>query len=270
MNNIQKSTATIQNALPDFKPKIAVILGSGLGKVTDIMDVQATIGYSALSGFPQTNVAGHDGTALLGTVAGKHALFLKGRKHLYEGNAIESLKTMIRTVKSLGVPNLMLTNAAGSLIKSYGPGSLIAISDHINLTGTNPLIGNNDEEWGSRFPPMENAWDSDLRQNLMNAANKASISMGQGVYCQFLGPTFETPAEIGMARAIGADLVGMSTVTENIIARHCGLKCVGISAVTNLAAGMSDTTLSHDQTLEGAAKAEQAMATVIKEFIAQL
>ena len=132
MNNIQKSTATIQNALPDFKPKIAVILGSGLGKVTDIMDVQATIGYSALSGFPQTNVAGHDGTALLGTVAGKHALFLKGRKHLYEGNAIESLKTMIRTVKSLGVPNLMLTNAAGSLIKSYGPGSLIAISDHIN------------------------------------------------------------------------------------------------------------------------------------------
>ena len=270
MNDIQKSTATIQKSYPDFKPEIALILGSGLGKVTDIMDVQATIGYSDLAGFPQTRVIGHEGSALLGSVAGKQALFLKGRKHLYEGNAVDSLKTMIRTIKALGIQTLMLTNAAGSLIQSYGPGYLMAISDHINLTGTNPLVGDNDDEWGPRFPPMENAWDENLRRDLLQAANKAGISMGEGVYCQFLGPTFETTAEIGMARAIGADLVGMSTVTENIIARHCGLKCVGVSAVTNLAAGMGDTALSHDQTLDGAAKAEQDMATLIKSFIAQL
>lgn len=270
MSNIEKSIAVIKAALPDFKPHIAVTLGSGLGTVTDIMDVRAEISYGDLPGFPQTKVAGHDGKLIAGTVHGKNVIFLKGRKHLYEGGAIDPLKTMIRTLKALETDIFMLTNAAGSLIKSYGPGSLVAIRDHINMTGTNPLAGDNDDEWGPRFPPMENAWDADSRRLLMKAANSAGISLGEGVYCQFLGPTFETPAEIGMARAIGADLVGMSTVAENIIARHCGLKCVGVSAVTNLAAGMGDTALSHDQTLEGAKLAEQKMARLIGAFIETL
>lgn len=267
MSNIEKSIAVFQTALPDFKPHIAITLGSGLGAVTNIMDVRAEISYSDLPGFPQPRVAGHDGKLIAGTVHGKNVIFLKGRKHLYEGDAIAPLKTMIRTLKALDTDILMLTNAAGSLIKSYGPGSLVAIRDHINMTGANPLAGDNDDKWGPRFVGMDNAWDEDRRHLLMKAANNAGISLGEGIYCQFLGPTFETPAEIGMARAIGADLVGMSTVTENIIARHCGLKCIGVSAVTNLAAGMGDTALSHDQTLEGAKLAEQKMATLIDAFI---
>jgi xanthosine phosphorylase len=267
MSDIEKAAGLIRAKLPGFAPKLAVILGSGLGAVADLIEEQARTPYTDLPGFPRPAVAGHEGLMRLGTVGGVPVIFLKGRVHLYEGGDFAPLRNMIRTLKKLGVENLFITNAAGSLMREYGPGSVVAIRDHINLTGTNPLMGPNDDEWGPRFPPMENAWDADLRARLLAAAKKAGVDLGTGVYCQFLGPTFETPAEIGMAKAIGADLVGMSTVTDNIIARHCGLKCVGVSAVTNLAAGMGEEALSHEQTLDGAKLAEQKMAQIVKGFI---
>jgi xanthosine phosphorylase len=228
------------------------------------------IPYGDLPGFPKTGVVGHEGSLRIGTVNGVPLIFLKGRKHLFEGpaEAAAALKNMIRTLKSAGVEILFLTNAAGSLRKEYPPGALVAIADHINLTGFNPLAGPNDDEWGPRFPPMDNAWDAGLRARLMAAGKRAGVKpLGEGVYCQLLGPTFETPAEIKMIKALGADTVGMSTAVENIIARHCGLKCVGVSAVTNLAAGMGDVPLSHEQTLEGAKLAESRMAALVGAFM---
>jgi xanthosine phosphorylase len=267
MSDIEKSAKVIQNALPGFKAPIAVMLGSGLGAVADLLNEEASIPYTDLPGFPQPTVAGHEGSICLGNIDGAPVYFLKGRQHLYEGEGTDALKVMIRTLKTLGVNALFLTNAAGSLIKSYGPGSLVAIRDHINLTGTNPLAGANDDEWGPRFVDMSCAWSEELNKLLMKSADDAGISLGSGTYACFLGPTFETPAEITMAKAIGADLVGMSTVPENIIARHCGMECAGVSAVTNLAAGMADYDLSHEQTLEGAAMAEENMAKLVHLFV---
>lgn len=267
--HIKDAAAFIQSELPGFSPKIAVILGSGLGAVADLLDEKARIPYTDLPGFPRPTVAGHEGLMRLGTVGSTDVIFMKGRVHLYEGTGVEPLKVMIRTLKTLGIENLVLTNAAGSLQRDYPAGSLMAITDHINLSGTNPLLGLNDDEWGPRFQPMEDAWNPELREKLFAAASATNIRLGQGVYAHFLGPTFETPAEIRMAKTIGADLVGMSTVPENIIANHCGLKVVGCSAVTNLGAGMDqDEKLSHDHTLVGAAKAEKDMAKLLGRFIA--
>jgi xanthosine phosphorylase len=268
---IEKAAGIIRQKANGKTPKIALTLGSGLGAVADLMQDAVVIPYAALPGFPQTGVAGHEGSLLLGAVDGAPVIFLKGRKHLYEGAdaAVDATKIVIRTLKTLGVEILFLTNAAGSLRAEYPPGSLVAIADHINLTGVNPLAGPNDEEWGPRFLSMDNAWDAALRAALMAAGAKAGVSpLGEGVYCQLLGPTFETPAEIRMLKAIGADTVAMSTAAENIIARHCGLKCVGVSAITNLAAGMGNEPLSHEQTLAGAKLAEHNMAKLVRAFIA--
>ena len=265
--NIQDCAAVIRKKRPGFAPKVAVVLGSGLSAVADLMKEEALISYTELPGFPRPTVAGHEGSLRLGTVEGVPAAFLKGRAHLYEGVGADPLKVMIRTLKTLGTEILFLTNAAGSLRHEYGPGSVVAISDHINLTGVNPLAGPNEDEWGPRFPPMGDAWDPVLRATLIREAKADGAAIGEGVYAQFMGPTFETPAEIRMAKAIGADLVGMSTVAENIIARHCGLKCVGASAVTNLAAGLGDEPLDHEHTLKNARLAEDKMAMAVRGFI---
>lgn len=271
MSLIEQAAVKITEAAGDLNPKLALTLGSGLGAVADLLEETASLSYEDLPGFPKPGVAGHAGELKIGHVAGVPAIFLKGRQHYYEGHGFDALKVMIRALKAAGVETLFLTNAAGSLRAEYPPGALVAISDHINLTGTNPLIGPNDDEWGPRFVSMDNAWDNDLRARLLEAGKAAGVTpLGSGVYCQFAGPTFETPAEIGMARAIGADTVGMSTVVENIIARHCGLDVMGVSAITNLAAGMNDEPLSHDQTLRGAKLAEQNMAKLVEAFLDQL
>lgn len=267
MSDIKKSAAIIRERLPGFTPKLAVVLGSGLGMVADLLEEKAQISYTDLPGFPRPTVAGHEGNMRLGTVGGVPVVFLKGRVHLYEGTGAEPMKVMIRTLKEIGVEMLFLTNAAGSLMMDYGPGSVVAITDHINLTGINVLSGHNDDEWGPRFVPMDDAWDKPGIALLKQAAQKANVNMGQGVYAQFLGPTFETPAEVRMAGIMGAQLVGMSTAAENILAAHCGLKCVGVSAVTNYAAGLSDDPLSHEHTLIGAEKAAQNMANLVRSFI---
>jgi xanthosine phosphorylase len=267
MTEIEKSAKIIQEKAETLSPRLAVMLGSGLGAVADLIEEICSVPYAELPGFPRPTVAGHEGSIKIGHVGDTAVYFLKGRQHLYEGEGAQGLKTIIRTLKTLGVTTLFLTNAAGSARAEYPPGSVVAITDHINLTGTNPLIGPNDDNWGPRFPDMHNAWDSELRENLIACAKEEDIKLGTGIYACFLGPTFETPAEVSFAKTVGADLVGMSTVAENIIARHCGMKCVGVSAVTNLAAGMSDVPLSHDQTLEGAALAEKNMARLVKSFI---
>ena len=271
MTDIEKSAEIIRKKLPGFAPKLALVLGSGLGAVADLLEEQTRIAYTDLPGWPRPSVQGHEGLMRLGTVAGVPVMFLKGRVHLYEGAAgFAPLKTMIRTIKALGIENLFLTNAAGSLNPAYGPGSVVAITDHINFTGMNPLAGPNDDEWGPRFFDMSDAWNKQLRTTLMGAAKKAGVDLGTGVYCQFTGPNFETPAEIKMAATMGAHLVGMSTAVDNIVAHHCGLKCVGVSAVTNLGAGMSDEVLSHDHTMAMAALAQDKMAQVVKAFISGL
>lgn len=267
MSDVKRAVEIIRKALPDFQAKIAVVLGSGLGAVANLMHEKASIPYTDLPGFPQPTVAGHEGTMQLGHVDDIPVIFMKGRVHLYEGVGVESLKTMVRTLKALEIDALFLTNAAGSTNPEWGPGSLVAVKDHLNLTGTNPLAGPNDDEWGPRFPPMSNAWDADLRSLLIQEGIAADITLGEGVFGGFLGPTFETPAEVQMAKILGADTVGMSMVAENIVANHCGLKCVGCSAITNLAEGLNDEPLSHEQTLEGAKLAEKKMARLIRAFI---
>ena len=269
-DHIANAAAAIHAKSSGLSPKTAVILGSGLGAVADLLQEKAAIPYTALSGFPQPGVEGHEGSFRIGTVGKTPVYFLKGRVHLYEGKGSDELKVIIRTLKTLGVETLIVTNAAGGLNADLGPGTLMAIEDHLNMTGTNPLMGANDDNWGPRFPSMENAWDADLREQLFNAAKKSGVTLYKGVYCSFLGPTFETPAEVRMARILGADAVGMSTVADNIIARHAGLKCVGISVIVNRAAGMGFEVPSHEQTLKGAAMAETGMAKLLEVFISSL
>lgn len=267
MTDIENSARLIHSKAPDVKAKIAVMLGSGLGAVADLMKEEITVPYADLPGFPQPTVASHEGSLRIGYVGDTPAYFLKGRQHLYEGKGTDGIKTVIRTLKRCGIEILVLTNAAGSLMPEYGPGAVVAIRDHINLSGHNPLTGPNEDELGPRFPDMGNCWDRELRAKLADCAGAEDIDLGEGVYAYFAGPTFETPAEIKMAGTLGADLVGMSTVPENILATHCGLKCVGISAVTNMAAGMSDEILSHEHTMDNAKKAEGHMALLLKVFL---
>jgi xanthosine phosphorylase len=267
-NDIQLATDLIKNKLDGLSPKIAMILGSGLGELADELTDAVVISYADLPGFPKPSVAGHAGEMHIGKLNGVPVICLKGRVHLYEGlDKIDNLKVMIRTLKSVGVDVLALTNAAGSFHENNPVGTPVLITDHINFQGTNPLIGPNQDEWGPRFPGMDDAWNTDLQDIMREAAKASDIYLGEGVYLAVMGPTFETPAEIKMMKTLGADLVGMSTVAENIIARHCGLKVVGLSAVTNLAAGMSDVELSHDQTLDGAAVAKPQMKALFREFV---
>ena len=268
--DIRKSAEVIRGLIKNLNPKIAVVLGSGLGGLADRVHGAVEIPYSVLPGFPRPSVHGHEGKLVAGTVEGVPVIFLKGRVHLYEGVGPAPIKVMVRTLKTLGIETLFLSNAAGSLRAEAPAGGLIAIADQLNLTGVNALVGPNDDDWGPRFPPMDNAYDSDLRAILMNAAKKLNIPMIEGVYAGFMGPTFETHAEVRMAKTLGADSVGMSTVAECIVARHCGIKVVGCSAVTNMAAGMGTEELSHDQTIEWAAVAGEKLSHVVVQFLQDL
>ena len=238
----------------DFSPQIAIVCGSGLGQLADLLSDVVAISYTDLPGFPSCSVDGHAGQLLLGTLAGCKVACLQGRTHFYEGVAIEVMRTPLRTMRKLGCETVLITNSSGSLQLENPPGSLVLVRDHINLQFDNPLIGENDSEFGPRFVAMDNAYDSDLRAMLQAAAKQLGGSgLSEGVYIGVSGPSFETPAEIEAFRRLGADLVGMSTVADVIIARHCGLKVATISVVTNLAAGMHHQSLSHTETLSAAA-----------------
>jgi xanthosine phosphorylase len=248
-------------------PRIGMVLGSGLGAVADAVEDAEVVGYEALPGFPRTCVAGHAGRAVLGRIGDVPVAVLQGRAHVYEGAALERLRNPVRALRAAGAEVLVLTNAAGSLRREVGPGRLMAIADHINLTGVNVLVGPNEDALGPRFPSLRDAYDRELRTELHAAADELDISLAEGVYLAVSGPSFETPAEIRAFRRLGADAVGMSTVHETIAARHCGLRVAAVSAITNLAEGMSERPLSHEQTLRDAARAATDLAPLLVGFV---
>jgi xanthosine phosphorylase len=252
------------------QPRVGVVLGSGLGAVADAVQDAVTIGYEELPGFPRPTVHGHAGRAVLGRLRGVPVCVLMGRAHLYEGGDPAPRVTPVRTLAAAGAEVLVLTNAAGSLRPEVGPGHLMAISDHINLTGHNPLVGPNDEAIGPRFPSLANAYDADLRAQMHAVAGELGIDLAEGVYLAVSGPSFETPAEIRAFATMGADAVGMSTVHETILARHAGMRVAAVSAISNLAEGLSDVPLSHEQTLADAQRAAGDLARLLEGFVGRL
>jgi xanthosine phosphorylase len=251
-------------------PRVAVVLGSGLGGVADAIEDAVAVSYEDLPGFPRPGVAGHAGRAVLGSVAGIPVAALQGRAHLYEGGDSDALRVPVRALRAAGASILILTNAAGSLRPDVGPGRLMAITDHINLTGMNLLIGPNDDALGPRFPALRDAYDPKLRETLNESARALEIPLAEGVYLAVSGPSFETPAEIRAYRTLGADAVGMSTVQETILARHCGLRVAAISVITNLAEGMSDEELSHEQTLRAAGLGAEDLTRLLLDVIPRM
>jgi xanthosine phosphorylase len=249
--------------LADHRPRVGIVLGSGLGAVADAVQDPTVIPYDKLPGFPRPTVEGHMGRAVLGTIAGVPVAVLQGRAHVYEGGDLEAIRAPVRALRAAGAEILVLTNAAGSLREEVGPGRLMAISDHINMTGVSILAGPNDDAIGPRFPSLRDAYDPELRAQLHAAARELDVPLAEGVYLAVAGPAFETPAEIRAFRTLGADAVGMSTVHETVVARHAGMRVAAISAITNLAEGMGDEPLSHEQTLRDAARAAEGLATLI-------
>jgi len=251
-------------------PRVGVVLGSGLGAVADAVEDPVVVGYGELPGFPRPTVSGHAGQAVLGSIGGVPVAVLQGRAHLYEGGSVDALRAPVRVLRAAGASVLVLTNAAGSLRPEVGAGSLMAITDHINMTGVNLLAGPNNDSIGPRFPSLRDAYDPGLLDLLRASAAELGVDLAEGVYVAVMGPTFETPAEIRAYRTMGADAVGMSTVQETIIARHCGLRVAAVSMITNLAEGMTDEPLSHEQTLRAAQEGAGDMARLLLNFIPRL
>jgi xanthosine phosphorylase len=253
-----------------FTPTVALILGSGLGVLAEQMTDAVSVNFDALPGFPISTVHGHASELVLGTLSGVPVACMKGRGHFYEGYGMGVMTSAIRTLKLLGCETLFVTSAAGSLHLDVGPGSLVTLTDHINFLPGTPLIGANDERFGPRFFSMANAYDSDLRALLQQTAAGAGIKLHEGVFVACPGPNFETAAEIRAMARLGADVVGMSVVPEVLSARHCGIKVVALSVITNLAEGLGDIELSHEQTLKYAALGSSEMATLILGFLARV
>ena len=250
---LQQAFDFIQTKLPVFNASVGMILGSGLGCITDDMTIQARIPYHEIPGFCTSEVDGHASELVFGEYQGVSVVCMSGRIHLYEGADFAQVALPIRLMKLLGVKHLLISNAAGSLISGATPGDVVMIKDHINFQINSPLVGPNDNDMGPRFVPMENAYDAATRHKFNRIAVDFGIEMHEGVYIGVLGPQFETPAEIRAFKLLGADLVGMSTVPEVIVARHCGLKVTAISAVTNMASGVSSSEVNHDDVLKYAA-----------------
>jgi len=265
-----EAAATVLAARAPAPPRVGVVLGSGLGAVAEAVEDPVVVSYDELPGFPQPTVAGHAGQAVLGRISGVPVAVLQGRAHLYEGGDVETLRTPVRALKAAGAEILVVTNAAGSLRSDVGPGRLMAITDHINLTGFNVLSGPNDEAIGPRFPPMGDAYDPALLGELRATAGELGIPHAEGVYLAVSGPSFETAAEIRAFGVLGADAVGMSTVHETTLARHCGLRVLAVSVITNYAEGLSDEPLSHEQTLRDAEGAAGDLARLLLGVIERI
>lgn len=251
-------------------PRVAVVLGSGLGAFADALTEASVIPYAAIPGWPLSTAVGHAGKLVAGLLDGLSVAALSGRVHLYEGYTARQVVFGVRTLATLGIESLVLTNAAGAVNQSYRPGQLVLISDHINLTGQNPLTGPNDETWGPRFPDMSQAYPDSYREIARAAGREMGMELAEGVYAALAGPSYETPAEIRYLRAIGADLVGMSTVPETIAANHMGMKVLGISCVTNMAAGVTDRKLDHNEVLETGERAKDSMIGLLKRLLPRL
>lgn len=245
----------------------AIVTGTGLGALVAGLESAVTVPYGEIPGFPPPGVSGHGGRLHGGHLAGRRVLVFEGRAHAYESGNAAVMRMPLSVARVLGVDTLLLTNAAGSLLPEIGPGRLVALSDHINLSGLNPLIG---EPSDARFVPMVGAYDAELRRHLAEAARACGIPLSEGIYAWFSGPSFETPAEVRMAGRLGADLVGMSTVPETILARFLGLRVAALSVVTNLGAGISDGDPHHDETKSAAAGASEDLAHLVTAFVQRL
>jgi purine-nucleoside phosphorylase len=267
--SVDAAVARIREA-SGLAPTVGVVLGSGLGGLADELAHRVEIPYGDIPGWPASTAIGHAGVLVLGSVAQVPVAVLKGRAHLYEGTTADRAVFGVRVLARLGVRTLVVTNAAGAIDETLEPGQLVLISDHVNLQGTSPLVGPNDDTLGPRFPDMSDAYDPELRAAAREAAGRLGIEVGEGVYAAWLGPQFETPAEIRFMRAIGASLAGMSTVPEVIAARHMGLRCLGISVVTNLAAGVGEGKLGHEEVLAVGAEAQPRLTALLRELLPAL
>lgn len=266
---IRQAAAYIESKIT-VKPEVGLILGSGLGILADLIENGVTIPYHDIPHFPVSTVEGHAGELIIGEIAGRCVVMMKGRFHMYEGYSSQVTAVPVRVMKLLGVTTLLVTNAAGGVNTNYEAGDLMLIKDHINFQGSNPLIGPNDPAWGVRFPDMSDAYTSRIRAMVKETAAAQQIPLQEGVYAAFTGPNYETPAEIRMMRTMGADAVGMSTVAEVIAARHAGLAVLGISCISNMAAGILDQPLSHDEVMETTERVKDKFLRLVLAMIPQL
>lgn len=271
MTNLEKVDAAVDAVRRRSRmvPDVAIVLGSGLGDLADAVSKPTRIPYADVPGFPAPGVAGHKGELVAGTLEGVPVLMQSGRFHLYEGHPIETTALPVRVFARLGIRTLVVTNAAGGIRSTFRPGTLMLIADHVNLMFRNPLIGAA-LEGEERFPDMSDPYDRELRQAARDVARERRIALDEGVYVGLLGPSYETPAEIRMLQRFGVDAVGMSTVPEVIVARARGIKCLGFSTITNLAAGISPTALSHQEVLEVGRQVGDALGAIVQGVVARL
>ena len=253
-----------------LEPVVGVVLGSGLGGFAAALDDPVEVPYAEIPGWPVATAIGHAGTLVLGRFAGEAMAVMRGRAHLYEGLSPGQVVFGVRVLGRLGVKTLVLTNAVGGIRDDLGPGRLLLVSDHLNLQASSPLIGPNDEALGPRFPDLSDAYDPTLRLAAREAAARLGIELTEGVYAAWLGPAFETPAEIRMLRALGADVVGMSLVPEVLAARHMGIRCLALSLVTNRAAGLQAEAIDHEAVLAVGASAQVELAALLRELVPTL
>ena len=264
---VQAAAAFVRERFP-AAPEIAIVLGSGLGDFASHVGEPVVLPYETVPTWPPARTIGHAGKLVIGRVRGRQVAVLSGRAHYYEGNPMANVVFATRVMGALGVKTLLLTNAAGGINTSFSQGALMVIDDHINLVGTNPLIGPNDERFGPRFPDMTEVYSQRLRAVADRAAERNGLALAHGIYVGLHGPSYETPAEIRFLRAIGADAVGMSTVAEAIAARHVGMEVLGISCITNMAAGVLPQPLNHAEVMETAQRVRGAFIALLEEIVA--
>lgn len=253
----------------DFVPEIGIVLGSGLGEMAERFG-EISVPYSKIPDFVPSTVQGHKGALVFANVLGRKVVMMQGRNHYYEGHSMEQITYPVKVLKELGVKTIILTNAAGAVNKTFKPGDLMIITDHINFMGSNPLIGKNDEHFGTRFPDMSEVYNKELIRQLDNCARDLKMNLRRGVYLATSGPSYETPAEINMARILGADACGMSTVPEAIVANYCGMNVLGISCITNYASGISTKKLNHEEVIETSAKVRDKFIKLILTFLKEV
>ena len=274
--NVEHTVRVVTEALTaiegasQIRPRVGIVLGSGLGAIANAVSDATVIPYDEIPNWPNATAIGHAGRLVIGTLEKVPVAVMQGRVHYYEGYGMSEVTFPVRVLGELGIGALIATNASGGINIGYRPGDLVAIYDHINYMGTNPLIGPNEEKWGPRFPDMTYAYDREYLDLLEEAAKDERISLHRGVYMAFSGPSYETPAEIRMARVMGADLVGMSTVPEIIAANHMSIRAAAVSCVANFAAGIKSEKLHHQEVLDGMTRAADSMARLIRAFLKRM
>ncbi len=267
MSLTKQAADYISNKLNGKRPSIGMILGSGLSELAHTLSDRIELSYDQIPGFPKLNVHGHKAQLSCGYLGNQYVACLEGRVHYYEGADCDVIKHYIRAMKLIGCETLLMTNASGSLRQTVGPGSIVIISDHINFQGTNPLLGPNDDDFGPRFYPVDNAYDEDIRKEFLGIAKELDIELHKGVYIAVLGPNYETKAEIKAFQTLGADVIGMSTVPEVLVANHCGMKVVCLSSITNFATGLAKESHDHAKVVTMAQECAKDMEKLIVKWI---